>query len=336
MPPFVSALRDGSDDPRPHVVAIGGGHGLAATLSALHRLPVYPIAVVGTADDGGSSGRLRIELNCLPPGDMRMALGALLGDTPEAAAWRELMHQRFPAGSELQGHAIGNLMLVALLHEHDPVTALTRASRLLGIDGLVLPAAVEPLDLEAEVRGADSDASVRSIVRGQVAIARTTGHVEHVRVLPDGADAAAEVVDHVRSADVVVLGPGSWWTSVIPPLLLPSLRRAVVETDALKVLVLNLGAQPGETSGYTAASHMHVLNNVFPELDLDVVIADEAHTDDVAELKAAATLLGATVVLADVARVNQGDKGDLAHDPELLSEILCRVLDTHGRINTCP
>ncbi len=317
------------------VVAIGGGHGLAATLTALHHLPVLPIAVVGTADDGGSSGRLRHEFGCVPPGDMRMALGALLGAGPEADEWRTLMHQRFGPGSSLEGHAIGNLMLVALLEQHDPVTALTLASRLLNIDGLVLPATAVPLQLEADVADLDANRDV-VVVEGQVAVAQTPGSVRAVRIRPDHADAAPEVTQRVLDADAVVLGPGSWWTSVIPPLLLPALRAALAESKALKILVLNLGAQTGETSGYTAAAHLRVWKEVFPDLTLDVVIADPTAAPDHDEVVAAAAATGATVDFAEVAAAGEHGHPSLAHDPALLTAALGRVLDMHGRINPCP
>jgi uncharacterized cofD-like protein len=322
---------------RPRVVAIGGGHGLAATLSALHLLQVFPVAVVGTADDGGSSGRLRAEYGCVPPGDMRMALGALLGASVEADEWRTLMHHRFAAGSSLEGHALGNLMLVALLQQHDPVTALTLASRLFGIDGLVLPAAAVPLDLEADVVGlTPSEPHQHAVVRGQVAVAQTSGDVTAVRVSPAAVDTPREVVDHIKAAAVVIMGPGSWWTSVIPPLLLPSLAAAVNTTSALRILILNLGEQTGETTGYTAAAHLEVLHRVVPDLRLDVVIADPRFCDDEDTLVAAAAHVGATVEFGAIARLNAEGQPIQAHDPELLSAVVCRVLDKHGRINACP
>jgi uncharacterized cofD-like protein len=324
-------------DARPTVVAIGGGHGLAATLSALHRLPVFPVAVVGTADDGGSSGRLRAEYACVPPGDMRMALGALLGASAEADEWRTLMHQRFASGTSLEGHAIGNLMLVALLQQHDPVTALTLASRLFGIDGIVLPAATVPLDLEADVAGLSGLAEhAHVVVRGQVAVAQTSGNVTAVRVSPTSADAPDEVVQHILAADVITLGPGSWWTSVMPPLLLPALHDAVLRTSALRVLILNLGAQTGETSGYTAAAHLDVLHRSFPQLTLDVVIADPRFCDDQLTLSSAAEHVGARVEFGDIAALDADGQPTQAHDPELLAAVIGRVLDKHGRINACP
>jgi uncharacterized cofD-like protein len=322
---------------RPEVVAIGGGHGLAATLSALHLLPVFPVAVVGTADDGGSSGRLRAEYGCVPPGDMRMALGALLGASADADEWRTLMHQRFAAGSSLEGHAIGNLMLVALLQQHDPVTALTLASRLFGIDGIVLPASTVPLDLEADVVGlSGSEPHDHAVVRGQGAVAQTSGHVTAVRVSPSAADTPIEVVEHILAADVITLGPGSWWTSVMPPLLLPALYDAVLRTSALRVLILNLGAQTGETSGYTAAAHLDVLHLAFPDLTLDVVVADPRFSDDQATLSEAAAHVGATVEFGHIATLDAAGRPMQAHDPQLLATVLCRVLDKHGRINACP
>jgi uncharacterized cofD-like protein len=331
----VDLRSDGAD--RPRVVAIGGGHGLAATLSALHLLPVFPIAVVGTADDGGSSGRLRAEFGCVPPGDMRMALGALLGASEVAEEWRTLMHQRFATGTSLEGHAIGNLMLVALLQQHDPVTALALAARLFGIDGIVLPAATVPLALEADVVGlVSAEPHDHAVVRGQGAVAQTSGKVTAVRVSPATADAPAEVVQQILAADVITLGPGSWWTSVMPPLLLPALYDAVLRTKAMRVLILNLGAQSGETSGYTAAAHLDVLHQSFPDLRLDVVVADPRFCDDRALLVEAAAHVGAEVEFGDIAKVDAAGQPTQAHDPQSLATVVCRVLDRHGRINACP
>jgi len=166
-------------------VALGGGHGLYATLSALRILTEDLTAVVTVADDGGSSGRLRRELGVLPPGDLRMALAALAAADDGGVRWRELFQHRFGGTGALAGHAVGNLMLAGMLEVlGDPVAVLDEACRLLGVRGRVLPMAAEPLDIEADVAGLDNDPRVQRQIRGQVAVASTPGRVHRVRLLP--------------------------------------------------------------------------------------------------------------------------------------------------------
>lgn len=227
---------------------------------------------------------------------------------------------------------MGNLLLMALLLRHDPVTAMVRACDVLGLNGLVLPAANQALDLVATVRSLDGTTRLE---RGQVEIAVTPDSVESVGYEPTDADAAPEVVDLIRHADSVVMGPGSWWTSVIPPLLLPGIHQAVAETTGLRILVLNLGAQLGETSGYTAAAHIQALAQALPDLRIDVVIADPRTIDDASAVESTAATLGAVVEYGEVARTNADGSASLAHNPVALRTVLERVLDRHGRINAC-
>ena len=233
-------------------VALGGGHGLHAALTALRRVTDELTAIVTVADDGGSSGRIRRELKVLPPGDLRMALAALAGDDPEHQAWAELLQHRLGGTGVLAGHPVGNLMLTALLErEKDPQVALARLAELVGAVGRVLPMSPVPLDLVGEADRFDPDEPSRSRrIRGQSSIAATPGRVLSVQLLPNGAPASAEAVDAVREADLVVLGPGSWFTSVIPHLLLRELGSALAATSATIVVVLNLVPQAGETDDY--------------------------------------------------------------------------------------
>ncbi|HZE48011.1 MAG TPA: uridine diphosphate-N-acetylglucosamine-binding protein YvcK, partial [Jatrophihabitantaceae bacterium] len=210
-------------------VALGGGHGLYASLSALRLLTTDLTAVVTVADDGGSSGRIRRELGTLPPGDLRMALRALAGTSELDERWAELLQHRFGGSGALAGHAVGNLLLTGFLERYgDPVAALAQVASLVGAVGRVLPMSPVPLDLIAEVDRFDPDDPVRvRRIRGQSSIASTPGRVRSIRLLPTGAPACASAVDAVREADVVVLGPGSWFTSVIPHLLLHELGKAI-------------------------------------------------------------------------------------------------------------
>jgi uncharacterized cofD-like protein len=251
-------------------VALGGGHGLHATLTALRRLTDDVTAVVTVADDGGSSGRLRRELGLLPPGDLRMALSALAGDE----AWTALVQHRFGGSGALAGHAVGNLLLAGLMEVlGDPVAALDRVGALLGVRGRVLPMSCEPLDIEAEVTGLGRGGGAHRI-RGQVAVASTPGRVRRVFLRPAEPRACAQALDAVAAADLVLLGPGSWFSSVLPHLLVPALRDALIATPARRVVVLNLAPEPGETAGYSPEQHLDVLAQHAPGLRCDAVLAD--------------------------------------------------------------
>ncbi len=220
------------------VVALGGGHGLHASLTALRLITTELTAVVTVADDGGSSGRIRRELNVLPPGDLRMALAALAGADPEHQEWAEVLQHRLGGEGVLAGHPVGNLMLTGLMERYpNPVEAIARLAALVGAVGRVLPMSPVPLDLVAEADRFDPDDLTRTRrIRGQSSIAATPGRIRSIRLMSPGAPACAAAVDAVREADVVVLGPGSWFTSVIPHLLLRELGRALADTAARRVV----------------------------------------------------------------------------------------------------
>ena len=226
----MSDLPSGRSSHEPAVVALGGGHGLAASLPALRRVTDDLTAVVTVADDGGSSGRLRRELGVLPPGDLRMALAALCGDDEWGQTWSRVVQHRFRSAGELHGHAVGNLLIVALWELlGDSVAGLDWVGRLLGAQGRVLPMSSVPLDIEAVMAVHEPvPGEGRVTVRGQVAVATTPGRVrQHRRCVPEQPPACPEAVAAVREADWVVLGPGSWFTSVIPHLLVPELADAL-------------------------------------------------------------------------------------------------------------
>jgi uncharacterized cofD-like protein len=307
----------------PAVVALGGGHGLAASLAALRRLTPDLTAVVTVADNGGSSGRLREEFGVLPPGDLRMALAALCGDDRWGQTWARVLQHRFASDGEMDGHAVGNLLIVALwqlLGDH--VVGLDWVGSLLGARGRVLPMAVTPIDIMASVRGASAEAPEEvTTVRGQVAVATTTGDVLEVSLEPADPKACPEAVRAIGGADWIVLGPGSWFSSVIPHLLVPELRAALTSTAGNVVVTLNLEAQAGETEGYTPEDHLAVLHRTAPDLQVHTVLADPGSVPDVGALEAMTTSLGARLVLADVAL--DGVSGQ--HDPEKLGRAYARV-----------
>jgi len=303
--------------PGPRVVALGGGHGLSTSLQALRRVTGRLTAVVTVADDGGSSGRLRQELGVLPPGDLRMALAALASADEWGQGWERLLQHRFGGDGPLAGHAVGNLLLAALTDtEGDVVRALDLVGRLLGGTGRVLPASCVPLQICAEVVGHDPDRPHDTTeVRGQVAVATTPGQVSAVSLSPRNPPACEEAVAAVLEADWVVLGPGSWFTSVLTHLLVPGLREALEKTDGRLVVALNLAPQPGETDGFSPEAHLDVLLAHAPALAVEVVLADVDTVPDPRGLMSAAAAVGARLVLAPVA---VGD-GTARHDPARLA-----------------
>ncbi len=313
----------------PRVVAFGGGHGLAASLLALRQAAGELTAVVTVADDGGSSGRLRTEHGALPPGDLRMALAALADNEEWGRRWAELVQHRFGGDGSLSGHPVGNLIITALAEQlGDPVAALDMVGRLLGSAGRVLPLATEPLEIVADVVGLDpDDPGAPTEVRGQVAVATTTGRVVAVRLEPPQPAACLEALQAVGDAEWAVLGPGSWFTSVIPHLLVPDLAKALAATPARIVVALNLSPQPGETDGFSPENHLEVLAAHAPDLELAVVIADESTvTSGTTALREAAAGFGAELVVARVAR----DDGTPRHDPARLAAVYREIFSTDG------
>jgi uncharacterized cofD-like protein len=289
------------------VVALGGGHGLAVTLTALRLLGVAPTAVVAVADDGGSSGRLRRDLGLLPPGDLRKAMLALADPSAEV---RELFGYRFERG-DLAGHNLGNLALAALTDLRGGFPeALEEASRWLRVHGQVLPSTLVPVRLCGLVDGHQ--------VEGQVAIAMASGRVESVWLEPRRPAAVPAAVESVRQADLVLLGPGSTFTSVVPNLLVPELAAALVEAERL-VYICNLEAQPGETSGFPSEAHLAAILDHCPGLPVATVLCQRPGDAAAAarELRAFAEL-GAAVLHAEVAADDHAGR----HDPARLATAL--------------
>jgi uncharacterized cofD-like protein len=301
---------------RARVVALGGGRGLSSSLSALRLLPVDCAAVVSVADDGSSSGKLRAELGILPPGDFRKALVALASEDVAGQQAAALFEHRFTSGATLVGHPVGNLVLAGLFESlGDPLAALAQARTMLGAGGTVLPMAGQPLELVGRVGGV--------LVRGQAALGSTPGRIDELYLEPPGTAACPEAVEAVRAADAVVLGPGSWFTSVLPHLMLPELAKAIGESRV--VLVLNLASGPAETAGMTAADHVAALTRLAPEVRPAVVLADPAVLGGTAgheSLRREAESRGGRLVVAPVAAPDGGSR----HTPPLLAAALRPVL----------
>ena len=310
------------------VVALGGGHGLAASLRALRRVTPHLTAVVGVSDDGGSSGRLRDEFGIVPPGDLRMALAALCGDDEWGSTWARVLQHRFSSSGQLNGHSLGNLLITALWEEtQDVVSGLDWVARLLDAKGKVLPLCIEPLEIIAQVK---TNVGVSEEVRGQVQVATTRHEIQSIALAPENPAVCKEAVAAVRAADALVLGPGSWYTSVLTHFQVPEMSRALHESNAMRILILNLRPQAGETDGYSATRYLEVLAQSYPNFRVDVVVADPDHVGDAPELERIAKVAGARIEWARVA--NTAGAMD-QHAPESLASAFTSIF-AHGRIDS--
>lgn len=312
----------------PAVVALGGGHGLAASLRALRRVTPHLTAVVGVSDDGGSSGRLRDEFGIVPPGDLRMALAALCGDDEWGATWARVLQHRFSSSGQLNGHSLGNLLITALWEETgDVVLGLDWVARLLDAKGKVLPLCMEPLEIVAQVKtkfGASEE------VRGQVQVATTPHEIQSIALAPQDPVVCQQAVAAVRAADVIVLGPGSWYTSVLTHFQVPEMSIALHESTAMRILILNLRPQVGETDGYSATRYLEVLANSYPNFRVDVVLADPDHVGDAPELERITNVTGARI---EWARVANSAGAVIQHAPDSLASAFTSIF-AHGRIDS--
>jgi uncharacterized cofD-like protein len=258
------------EHPAPKTVAIGGGTGLSALLRGLKAHTSHISAIVTVADDGGSSGRLRRELGVLPPGDFRNCIAALADDE---ALITQLFQYRFGEGNGLNGHSFGNLFITALAavtgsFEH----AILEAGRVLAVRGRILPSTLEDVTLVADLRKPLASAKAPSgltRVQGESAIPKSGQPIERVFLRPDGVRAYPEAVRAILDADLIIAGPGSLFTSVLPNLLVEDIRQAVGASSACKLYVCNVATQPGETDGFDVGQHMkalerHVGRGLFP------------------------------------------------------------------------
>jgi uncharacterized cofD-like protein len=302
------------------VVALGGGHGLAATLTALRSFTSSINAIVTVADNGGSSGRLRTEFPILPPGDLRMALAALCSDDEWGRSWADIMQYRFTSEGELNGHAVGNLLLAALWdRDEDTVAGLDRVGALLKVIGRVLPMASEPLDIEATFENSIGT----KIVRGQAEVATTKGRLKSIRIIPENPTAYPEALTAIADAEWITMGPGSWFSSVIPHLLVPAQRDAIVASKAKKILLLNLDTSDksaGEYAGYSPLEHLRILSEYAPELHFDCVAIDSS-AEGLNELRAHLSTIGSELVVADLRSAGS----PLHHDVKKLGQLFSHI-----------
>ena len=305
------------------VVALGGGHGLSATLSALRQVTQDITAIVTVADNGGSSGRLRKEFPILPPGDLRMALAALCADDDWGRTWAQIMQHRFESNGDLNGHAMGNLLLASLWSAgEDPVVALDRVGQLLKVIGRVLPIAAVALDIE----GTFNTSTGRIVVRGQTDVATAKGHIQSLRILPEDPPARPEALAAIADADWITMGPGSWFSSVIPHLLVPAQLDALNNSSAKKILILNLDAtsqsQGEEFAGSTPEAHLEFFRHYAAGLKVDYCLIDQSVVRDEHSLRQTASTLGSEIVVADIRKA----PGSVHHDSEKLALHLGHII----------
>jgi len=291
-------------------VAFGGGHGLAAMLSALRDISSEITAVVTVADNGGSSGQLRSEFGVMPPGDLRMALSALCSDDEWGSSWAEALQHRFESSGPLNGHALGNLLLTALWNlNNDPVVGLDKVGELLRIVGRVLPMAAIPIEIEATLKPLSSGQSGR-VIRGQVEVAEAAGEVVSVRLIPDSPPVLPEVLEAIENAEWITIGPGSWYSSVLPHLLVPQIRTALANSNAKIVVFLNLDARTvkDEASALSPEVQIEFLKTHAPEVKIDYLVAD--NSIKTTGLEAIAQKYEAQLILSDLAHHPGSDQHD--------------------------
>ena len=291
-------------------MAFGGGHGLAAMLSALRDISSEITAVVTVADNGGSSGQLRSEFGVMPPGDLRMALSALCSDDEWGSSWAQALQHRFESEGPLNGHALGNLLLTALWNlNNDPVVGLDKVGELLRIVGRVLPMAAIPIEIEATLKPLSSGQPGR-VIRGQVEVAEAAGEVVSVRLIPDSPPVLSEVLEAIENAEWITIGPGSWYSSVLPHLLVPQIRIALSNSNAKIVVFLNLDARTvkDEASALSPEVQIEFLKTHAPEVKIDYLVAD--NSIKTTGLEAIAQKYQAQLILSDLAHHPGSDQHD--------------------------
>jgi uncharacterized cofD-like protein len=326
--PIPTALHDYRRRGRgPHVVVIGGGHGQATALRGLKAFTSNLSAIVTVADDGGSSGRLHRDIGILPPGDFRNCIAALADD--EALVTR-LFQYRFAEGKDLRGHSFGNLFISAMAGITGSFEGgLTASSQVLAVQGQVLPSTLEAVTLCADI-STDSKTVVR--VRGESEIPAAHGEVLRVVLDPGNPSAYPGAIQAILAADLVVIGPGSLYTSILPNLLVPRILEALRATPAIKVYVCNVATQPGETDRYTAHAHLEALERHIGEEIVDVMVVNShlpviapVGTETDCEWVKPGITGGDRVRIVEADLVHRDCSGH--HDSSRLAQVLLRLLE---------
>ncbi len=311
----------------PKIVVVGGGTGLSTLLRGLKHYSANITAIVTVADDGGSSGRLRREMGILPPGDIRNCIAAL---ADEEKLLTELFQYRFEAGNGLSGHSFGNLFITAMSNiTGDLETAIAASSKVLAIKGRVLPATFADVKLWAEMTDG-------RYIEGESNIPLAKGRIQHIGCLPENPQAPPAVIKAIRSADYIIIGPGSLFTSIIPNLLVPDIQAAIAQARAPRICVCNVMTQPGETDDYTVSEHLAAINAVSPKRLFDAVLVQRHAPSPQVLAKYASEnshpvyldremvqQMGVRIVLANV-MTEDPQTHRVRHDPQRLARTLMR------------
>ena len=318
----------------PKIVAVGGGTGLSTLLRGLKHYSANITAIVTVADDGGSSGRLRREIGVLPPGDIRNCLAAL---ADEEKLLTELFQYRFQAGDGLNGHSFGNLFLTAMSEiTGDLERAIAASSKVLAVRGKVLPATLTDVRLWAELTDG-------RVIEGESNISHAGGKIQRIGCLPTNAPAPPAAIKAIAEADLILLGPGSLYTSVIPNLLVPEIREAIASVQVPRIYICNIMTQLGETDGYSVSEHIRTIDQICQQKLFDAVVVNQRHPsvkslrryaqenshpvfldrEDVAKM-------GRKVIMADVMEEDYAS-GYIRHDSHRLASVLLAWYNrTHG------
>lgn len=320
-------------------VAIGGGNGLSTLLSGLKRFVAAGeteniwlenlSAIVAVSDDGGSSGRLRDELQMLPPGDIRNCMVALSEDSHLLS---KLFQYRFRGSGELGGHSFGNLFLAALSEiTGDFAEAVRLSSEILASKGHIYPATVSDVRLAAELVDG-------SIVRGETNISKVGNSIKRLRLEPENCQPMPETLAAISDADVITVGPGSLFTSLLPPILVDGVAEAIAESSAVKIFICNLMTQPGETDGFSARRHLEIVREYAAKIDFDYVVVNNHPISEeqmgryaeegAKQIGLADSISPETVEGAEIIYGNLLDGNEMVrHHPEKLAQVvlLCAI-----------
>ncbi len=312
----------------PRIVAIGGGHGLSTLLRGIKKYSHNITAIVTVADDGGSSGRIRRDTGILPPGDIRNCLAALSDDEAFLA---QLFQYRFASGEAgLDGHSFGNLFITALAEVTGSFeTAVAESGRVLAVRGRVLPSTDHDVRLVADVLLPHSPHQVR--VEGESQIPKSNGRVRHVWLEPNNPPAYPDVIQAILAADLILIGPGSLYTSILPNLMVPDLAEAIQASRALKFFVCNVATERGETNGFTCGDHIRVIEEHVSGRLFDVAVANSAYGGKLPEN---VDFVRVEPDLDEDYRVYQADLVDSLypwrHDPQKLAQAIMDLFQDRG------
>lgn len=322
---------------QPRIVIIGGGTGLPVLLRGIKRFPVDITAIVTVADDGGSSGRLREDFRIPPPGDIRNVLAALSEVEPLI---EELFQHRFETNGDLSGHSLGNLMLAAMTNiTGNFARAVHELSRVLNVKGRVLPSANQSVILHAEMEDG-------VIIHGESKIPAYGKRIKRVFLTPEHIFPLPETIQAIREADLIVIGPGSLYTSILPNLLVPKVGEEVVKSKAEKVYICNLMTQKGETTGFSASDHIKAIFDHIQPNSIQKIIVNNGQIPDYVKLRYKGEYadpvlidrdkleeLGVEVIADSIATLTDGV---LRHDTQRLSQLIFNLLEeeTKNRFQT--